>query len=177
MSTGRKLSTKDLVYIGVFAAMLAIGTSIKVPFGVGAMVHLGTAVIFIIGILYGGVYAGLSAAIGSALFDLIMGFSPYTLWSFVIKGMAGLIVGTIAKGFWPESGKNITSTKTWLLRAVAGCVVAASWTLGGYIIAWWQVTGALATAINNIPSSLMTSTAGFIVAMLITPKLRKSVRM
>ncbi|HMM22280.1 MAG TPA: ECF transporter S component [Selenomonadales bacterium] len=175
MFLGRKFTTKDLVYIGVFSAMLAIGTSLRVPFGVGAMVHLGTAVIFIIGILYGGVYAGLSAAIGSALFDLVMGFSPYTLWSFFIKGLAGLIVGTIAKGLWPEAGKAVR-TWTWLLRAVAGCLAAAAWTLGGYIVAWWQVTGSLAVALNNVPGSLMTSLAGFIAAMLLTPKLRGIVR-
>lgn len=164
-----KLTTKDIVYIGLFSAMCAAATYIKVPFGVGAMVHLGTGVIFLVAILYGGVYAGLSGAIGSAIFDLIMGFSPYTMWSFIIKGISGLIAGVISKGLWPESS---VSGKNWLLRSFSGCVLAALWTLGGYIIAWWQVTGALATAIANIPGSLMTSTMGLIVAFLLSPKIR-----
>ncbi|KYZ76020.1 hypothetical protein AXX12_06145 [Anaerosporomusa subterranea] len=168
MENKRQFNIRDIVTIGVLAAMCTIATSIKVPFGVGAMVHLGTGFVFTTGIVFGGLYAGLAAAIGSAFFDLLMGFSPYTLWSFVIKGIAGLIVGVIAKGFWPEAKPD-----RWLVRAVVGCTAAAAWTLGGYIVAWSQVTGSMAVALSNIPSSLMTSTAGFLVAMVLAPKLRK----
>lgn len=175
MKRQRKFQTKDLVFASMFAAMCVIATSIKVPFGVGAMVHLGTAFIFTIGIVFGGVYAGLAGAIGSAFYDILMGFSPYTLWSFVIKGMAGFIVGFVAKGLWPEAVITTSTafTQNKLFRATLGCILAATWTLGGYMIAWWQVTGSFATAVANIPSSLMTSTAGLIVALLLAPKLRK----
>ena len=173
MTEKRKLTTKDIVYIGVLAAMCAIATSLKIPFGVGAMVHLGTAFLFTVGICFGGVYAGLAGAIGSAFYDLLMGFSPYTPWSFFIKGTAGFIVGFVAKGVWPAPVTN--ETGSWAWRAGLGCILAASWTLGGYIVAWWQITGSLATALANIPSSLMTSGVGVVVAMILSPKLRKSV--
>lgn len=173
MNEKRSLAARDIVYVGLLAAMCAIATSFKIPFGVGAMVHLGTAFLFTIGICFGGVYAGLAGAIGSAFYDLLMGFSPYTAWSFVIKGIAGLIVGTVAKGVWPSP--VIGSGSGWAWRAMLGCVLAAAWTLGGYIVAWWQVTGSLATAFANIPSSLTTSGVGIIVAMLLSPKLRKLV--
>ena len=39
------------------------------------MVHLGTAFLYTIAIIFGGVYAGLAGAIGSAFFDMMMGFS------------------------------------------------------------------------------------------------------
>ncbi|WP_094604048.1 hypothetical protein SPSIL_044790 [Sporomusa silvacetica DSM 10669] len=172
MNEKRKLTTKDIVYSGVLAAMCAIATSLKIPFGVGAMVHLGTAFIFTVGICFGGVYAGLAGAIGSAFYDLLMGFSPYTAWSFIIKGTAGFIVGFVAKGVWPAPA---TSEGSWAWRALIGCVLAAAWTLGGYIVAWWQITGSLATAFANIPSSLMTSGVGVVVAMILSPKLRKTV--
>ncbi|MCE5284556.1 MAG: ECF transporter S component [Pelosinus sp.] len=168
----RRLSTKDIILIGMLAALCAIATTLKVPLPTGAMVHLGTAAIFIIGIAFGGVYAGISGAIGSAFFDLLMGFSPYTAWSFVIKGVAGLIVGIIAKGLWPEGGY---SGSGWLGKALFGCVLAAAWTLGGYILAWWQVLGSLAVALGNIPASLLTSGVGMIVALLLSPKIRQIV--
>jgi uncharacterized membrane protein len=177
MKTQRKLSTRDLVFNGIFAALCVIATTIKIPLPTGGMVHLGTACLFTIAILFGGVYAGLSGAIGSAFFDLMMGFSPYTLWSFVIKGGAGLIAGWIAKGLWPEQsfqGNSLTSS--WLLKAVLGCVLAAVWTLGGYFLAWWQVTGSLSIAIGNLPSSLLTSGVGMIVAMFLAAKLRKMLK-
>lgn len=168
MKENRKLTTRDMVFAGVLAAICTVATTIKIPLGVGAMVHLGTAAIFTTAIVFGGIYAGLAGAIGSALFDLIMGFSPYTLWSFFIKGGAGLIAGTIARGLWPAPPQN-----GWLLRALFGCVAAAAWTLGGYILAWWQVTGSLTVAIGNIPASLLTSGAGLVVALILSPKLRK----
>ncbi len=174
MNGKHKFSIKDMVYIGMLASMCVIATSMKIPLGTGSMVHLGTAFIFTSAIIFGGVYAGLSAAIGSALFDLIMGFSPYTLWSFIIKGGAGLIAGTVAKGFWPDS--KAMNAGHWSLRAVVGCILAAAWTLGGYIIAWWMVTGSLIIAFHNIPASLMTSGIGMIIALLLSPKLRNVLR-
>lgn len=166
----RVFTVRDMVFSGVLAAICAVATTIKVPLGVGAMVHLGTAAIYTTGILFGGVYAGLAGAIGSALFDLTMGFSPYTLWSFIIKGGAGFIVGFVAHGVWPKRVE-----KNWLLRAIGGCILAATWTLGGYILAWWQVTGSLTVAIGNIPASLLTSGAGLVIALIISPKMRKLV--
>ncbi|WP_418626547.1 ECF transporter S component [Anaerosinus sp.] len=166
----RVLKVNDIVKIGMLAAMCAIMTSIKVPFGADAMVHLGTACVFLIGILFGGIYAGFAAAIGSGFFDLLMGFSPYTLWSFFIKGIAGFLIGTIAHGLWPQK-----TFDGWLKKALLGMVIAAIWTLGGYILAWWYVTGSLTIAISYIPSSIMTSTAGFIVAVVVAPVLRKKI--
>jgi len=173
MNHKRNLNVRDIVVIGMLAAMCAMATAIKIPFGVGAMVHLGTAFLFTIAIIFGGVYAGLSGAIGSAFYDLIMGFSPYTLWSFVIKGIAGLIAGIVAKGLWPEAIPGTApDNNQGILRAVFGCILAGTWTLGGYILAWWQVTGSLAVAFSNSPGSILTSGVGFVVALLVAPKLR-----
>ena len=175
MSDKRRLTIKDTITIGVLAGMCAIATSLKLPLGVGAMVHLGTAFMFTVAIVQGGVYAGLSAAIGSAFFDLLMGFSPYTPWSFFIKGIAGLLAGTIAHGLWPQEHRQYAdANRRWLLRAVIGCLVAAAWTLGGYMVAWWQVTGSLTVAISNMPASLLTSGVGWPIALLLAPRLRKA---
>ena len=175
MSDKRRLTIKDTITIGVLAGMCAIATSLKLPLGVGAMVHLGTAFMFTVAIVQGGVYAGLSAAIGSAFFDLLMGFSPYTPWSFFIKGIAGLLAGIIAHGLWPQEHRQYSdANRRWLLRAVIGCLVAAAWTLGGYMVAWWQVTGSLTVAISNMPASLLTSGVGLPIALLLAPRLRKA---
>lgn len=177
MREKRNFTIKDTVMIGVLAGMCAIATSIKIPLGVGAMVHLGTAFMFTVAIVFGGIYAGLSAAIGSAFFDLLMGFSPYTPWSFFIKGIAGLLVGVIAHGLWPQTTPTGPGkTGHWLLRAIIGCLVAASWTLCGYIFAWWQVTGSLTVAFANIPASLLTSSVGMLVAIFLAPRLQKALR-
>lgn len=74
------LSVRDIVYIGVLSALCAIATSILIPLPNGGMVHLGSAALFTIGALFGGMYGALAGAIGSALFDLVMGHSAYTLF-------------------------------------------------------------------------------------------------
>ena len=178
MNNKRRLTVKDTITIGVLAGMCAIATSLKIPLGVGAMVHLGTAFMFTVAVIMGGVYAGLSAAIGSAFFDLLMGFSPYTPWSFFIKGIAGLLAGAIAHGLWPQESSSdlVGANRHWLLRAITGCLVAALWTLGGYLLAWWQVTGSLAVAFSNIPASLLTSGVGLLVALFLAPRLRKALK-
>lgn len=164
MNRTKMFSIKDIVTIGMLAALCTVGTSIKIPYGNGAMVHLGSAAIFTFAILFGGVRAGLAGAIGSAFFDLLMGFSPYTLWSFFIKGIAGIIIGSIAHS-GNSGGKSI-------VKNVLGCITGAVWTLAGYLVAWTFVIGKFEAALANSPSSLVTSTAGILVAIPLSAALR-----
>ena len=94
-----KLKTRDIVYIGFVAALCAVATTIRIEIPGGAMVHLGSAALFTSSILFGGLYGGLGAAIGSALFDLFGGHTQYIVFSFFIKGIAGLIVGGMSRLF------------------------------------------------------------------------------
>ncbi|MDU2064887.1 MAG: ECF transporter S component [Sporomusaceae bacterium] len=180
MKASRTMTTRDLIFIGILSALCVIATTIKIPLPTGGMVHLGSACLFTIAILFGGVYAGFAGAIGSAFFDLLLGFSPYTIWSFIIKGGAGFLAGWIARGVWPESSHNQFHNQqrpTSLWRALLGCIAAAIWTLGGYILAWWQVTGSLTIAFGNAPSSLITSGVGILAALLLAPKLKKALKL
>lgn len=160
--------TRYIVYVGMFSALCTVATFIKVPFGNGAMVHLGSAMIFTLAILFGGKYAGPAGAIGSAFFDLLLGFSPYTLWSFFIKGIAGFVAGSISH-YKKNNGENI------VLNIIA-LLAAAAWTLIGYIAAWTVVIGSYQAALANIPSSLMSSTMGIIVSLPLTIVLRKALK-
>lgn len=171
----RRFTTQDLVVIGLLAAACTVATYIKIPVGTGAFVHLGSAAIFASAILFGGVKGGFAGAIGSAFFDLLGGFSPYTIWSFVIKGVAGLIIGGLAHtpalkkmaksipgGEW---GKNILAT-----------FVGAAWTLGGYLVAWTIVIGSWEAAVGNIMASVLSSTVGMIVGIPLAMALKKPLR-
>lgn len=160
----RKLSSRDLVMIGLLAAICTISTTIKIPYGNGAMVHLGSAAIYTTALIFGRTYAGFAGAIGSAFFDILMGFSPYTLWSFVIKGIAGFIVGGVS-----HAGHAVGKK---LPQNVFAILCGAAWTLGGYIIAWSFVIGSFEAALLNIPSSLVSSGVGMAVALPLSYTLR-----
>lgn len=160
MKDGRKFETKDIAVIGMLAAMCVVMTMIHIPYGNGAMVHLGSAAIFIAAIYFGGYRAGIAGAIGTAFFDLLMGFSVYTIWSFFIKGITGFIVGSIAHSNRSE-GRSFA-------KNLFACLIGSLWTLVGYIVAWTVVIGDFRAALLNIPGSLMTSGVGIVVAMLFT---------
>ncbi|MGI6705832.1 MAG: ECF transporter S component [Clostridia bacterium] len=90
-------------------------------------------------------------------FDLLMAFSPYTVWSLVIKGIAGWITGVIAHGGGAK-GRHIG-------RNIVACLIGAAWTLLGYLAAWTVVIGSFEAAVVSIPSSLMTYGVGILVAV------------
>ncbi len=174
-------STKDIVIIGMLAAVCTVATYIKVPAGNGAMVHLGSAALFTSALLFGGTKAGLGGAIGSAMFDIIGGFSPYTLWSFIIKGLAGLLIGLIANSkFSRKLIAKLTEGKAqsiqlfieaaWYFAAV---LAGAVWTLVGYLGAWTVVIGSFEAAMGNAIFSILTSAAGIIVSIPLTLLLKK----
>lgn len=168
LKMSKRFSVRDIVIIGMLAGLCIIATSIKIPYGAGAMVHLGTAAIYTSAILFGGKKAGLAAGIGSALFDIIMGLMTYTIWSFFIKGIAGFIVGSIANS-GEANGKSV-------VRNAIACIAGALWTLAGYLVAWSVVQGGLNVAITNIPSSLISSSVGFVIALPLATLLKNALK-
>ena len=164
-----KLKTRDIVYIGFIAALCAVATTIRIEVPGGAMVHLGSAALFTTSILFG----GLGAAIGSALFDLFGGHTQYIVFSFFIKGIAGLIVGGLTAGYLPPS---ITKPTASFGRILVALIIGAIWTAFGYFLAWWFVLESAVVAASKIQYSLITSAAGIVVAIVLTPKLQTVVR-
>ena len=82
-------SFKKITLIALFASFTFVATSVKIDIplaGGNTMVHLGNALCIVSGILLGPILGGLSAGIGSFLFDL---FSPFFItsapFSFVFK--------------------------------------------------------------------------------------------
>lgn len=156
------LSVRDIVYIGVLSALCAIATSILIPLPNGAMVHLGSAALFTIAALFGGMYGALAGAIGSALFDLVMGHSAYTLFSIVIKGLAGLFVGLILVGMRPRPFYQLTYSLGKLILAL---IIGSVWTAFGYCIAWAYVLNSMTAATIRLPASFLTSGVGCVITL------------
>lgn len=162
-------NVKDIIYIGLLSALCIVFTTIKVPLPTGAMVHLGSAALFSIASVFGGFYAGLAGAIGSGIFDLIMGHSQYTVFSIVIKGLAGVIIGLLTVGWRPSVPVRSVST----LRLLFAMIVGAIWTATGYFVAWWVVLDSYIAAVTRLPASFLTSGIGILVSLLLIPLLRR----
>lgn len=112
---------RRLAFGGLLTAVIAALTAyvrISIP---GGYLNPGDAAIALAGVLMGP-FAAIPAALGSMLADL-MGFPQYALFTLVIKGIMGLVVG-----FGCREGR--LGVKSVLSMLLAGVVL-----VGGYFIA------------------------------------------
>jgi uncharacterized membrane protein len=153
----KKIGTREIVIVGLLTALNFVAFFIKIPYGNGAMVHMGTAVLFGISIAFGGFYGGIAGGLAPFLYDLMMGYTFYAPWSLVIKGVAGLVVGLLSR--------KKDGSKAPLWKIIIACIIGAAITLGGYFLSWVVMIGSVEAAILNIPSSLISSGVGMAVGI------------
>lgn len=155
----------DIALVGILSALVVIGTMLRIPLGKEASVHLGSAVIYIAALVFGGVPACLAGAMGSAAFDIMFGLGAYTPWSIVIKGTAGLVAGLLSPRLDGDGGRL---SKAHFLRQLIALLVSAVIIMGGYLLAWTVNLGSFASALGNLPATLLTSGLGILPAMLLS---------
>lgn len=120
-----KKGLRVIALCGIFAALVFIGTELKIPTAIGYM-NLGDGVILIASYFIGPA-AFFPAAIGSALGDLIAGYPVYIAPTFVIKGLMGLVAAVIMKKSHVKGFSGV------ILRIIAGAA-AELIMVGGYYI-------------------------------------------
>ena len=93
----KKSSTFKIVTAGLMAALCFVGYAFFPAISItGSKIHLGNAFVILGAYLLGGVYGGLSGAIGLTLADILMGYAASAPRTFISKFLIGLIVGLIA---------------------------------------------------------------------------------
>ena len=110
---------------GVFAALVFIGTQIRIPTAIG-YINLGDGVILIAPYFIGPA-AFFPGAIGSALSDLIAGYPMYIVPTFLIKGLMGLVAALIMT---KSHGKKAGGFVIRLIAAVAAELIMVA----GYFV-------------------------------------------
>lgn len=105
MESSRSISTssektKDLIITSLLISLVFVATffiNIRLPIAAnGGLVHLGSAMLFIIAILFGPKKGALAGAFGMALFDILSGWTLWAPFTFITRGLQGYIVGKIA---------------------------------------------------------------------------------
>ncbi len=112
-----KNKTIKLCLVGMMAALVFIGTSIKISIPMGAsntMLHLGNIFCLLAALLLGPLFGGLSAGIGSFLFDIMnplyISGAPFI---FVFKFLMAFVCASIAE-------KNFASTMRVMIGMICG---------------------------------------------------------
>ena len=144
------------VCLAVTAALVAVFTMfISFPTGIG-YVNLGDAVILFSAFLLGPM-AGIPAALGSALSDLLLGYAVYAGATLLIKGLMGFLCGMLLRRGGETWGRRI------LAFAAAECVMAA-----GYFVFEIFCYG-FAAALGSVPLNLLQGAAAIVCASALAP--------
>jgi uncharacterized membrane protein len=108
--TFNKTRTFELIVSAMCIALVFVATmmlNIKLPIAAnGGLVHLGTAMLLIVSILFGPKTGAIAGALGMGLFDLVSGWTLWAPITFISRGLQGYIAGKVAwsKGY---KGKHI----------------------------------------------------------------------
>ncbi len=156
------MSTKKLVYLGIFAALVLVSTwMIKIPIPTG-YIHLGDAMVYLSGALLGPIGA-LAAGLGSLLADIMAGYASYALPTFVIKSLDALMVAVIFKGL----AKKSDSGQVELVKLVGAMLVGGAVMVSGYFA--YELFVAPEYAFVNIPFNVIQASSGVVIAALVYP--------
>lgn len=155
--------TLKLAFGGMMAALVFVATYFfKLPVSITqGYIHLGDGFILLGASLLG--WASVpAAAIGSALADLLGGYTLYILPTFVIKGLvAAVAVGALRakRPYW----------LTVLLLAAAELLMVA-----GYFVTEWLLLGyGLAAAAGAVAPNLVQGLSGVALGAVLIPLLRR----
>lgn len=120
--SNKKATIYQLSFTAIMASLVFVSTyiNIQIPLpGTNVMIHLGNVLCILSAFILGPLLGGLSAGIGSFLFDvtnpLYIASSPFTL---VFKFLMAFICGKIAF----RNGKNAEDVKNNILAASAGLI-------------------------------------------------------
>lgn len=154
-----------IVLTSLFIALIYVSTTlIQIPVSfTGGYVNFGDGIILTSAFLLGPIYSALAAGIGSALADLLSGYTQYALGTFVIKTVMALCVTFIYKNL---------KTKTKLATAIASSVGEIIMILGYFVyesIFLCYGWGALPSIIGNIIQGI----TGIVSSVLIYHALQK----
>lgn len=106
---------RKIIFAGLMAALCYIGYAIFPPISVtGTKIHLGNAFVVLGALLLGGLYGGLSGAIGLSLADILSGYAVSAPRTFICKLVIGLVCGLIAHHLFHISENR---EKTYIVRA------------------------------------------------------------
>ncbi len=161
---GRQLALLQLVLAGIMAALVAVATFfVQIPNpATHGYINFGDIMIFVSALAFGPIVGGLAGSIGSSIADIAAGYAYFAPFTFVIKGIEGVIAGLI-------------SDRVNMRRDVLAVVLAGSEMILGYFLAEFfplQLGWAALTEVpGNISQIIVSAIIGIPIVLLIRKRL------
>ncbi len=155
--------TKKIVINGLMIALVCLATmTIQIPIsGTQGYVNVGDSVIFISSILFGPFTGMIAGGVGSALADILSGYTHWALFTLIIKGLEGYIVGvTILK-------------RHTIINMVSSTLLGSIVMVIGYFLAGILLNGGVLVSAGSIPANIVQGITSIVIAVPITCSLRK----
>ncbi len=167
--TKSRTNTFDLVITAILAALVFVATmfiNLKLPFGQGGLIHLGTSMLFISAILFGPKKGALAGAIGMGLFDIVGGWLIWAPTTIISRALQGFIVGKIA---WSKGNKGDN-----IGLNILGAVVSMPVMIAVYYIGQAIMFNSWIAPLASIPGDIIQNIVGLIIAIPVCVVLKKT---
>jgi uncharacterized membrane protein len=160
MEEGRKLTQSTafrVASLAILTAVTAVFTyMVRIPVApTRGYINLGDVAIYFSAFTFGPVTALVTGGLGTALADIISGYSQWAPISLVVHGLEGLVAGLIAGAV--AGSRSRWFNPYWLVGGAAGTVIM----VGGYLAGGSVMVGFQA-AVFELPLNVVQSVAGVV---------------
>ena len=145
MKAKNYFTTKRISFLATFVALVTVATmiiQIPSPGGQG-YINVGDTLIFVCAVFFDPLFAFVAGGLGSALADIFAGWVVYAPFTFVIKGIEGLLCALLISLLKKVKVKSVVSFAIAML-------VAGVWMSFGYFVADLVLYG-WGMAVANLP--------------------------
>lgn len=163
-----------IIYAAMSIAMVTVLTmTIKIPSLKGGYVNFGDTMIFVAAALFGRTTGFLAGGFGSALADVIGGYSAFVPGTFVIKGIEGLLCAMLVR----KDNEGKINRNSLIVSVIA----AAAWMVFGYFMYEYKIIGILfnhesgiGVALPNLPGNIVQGAVSAVAGALITMAVKRT---
>lgn len=142
---------QEMTRIGLGIAVVFCGTYFFIiPNQLGGYMNLGDGFILLFSSIVSPLGGFLIGGVGSAIADVVSGYGLYAPFTLVIKGLEGYLVATFIN----------KAPKKWIIYVLGSLIVIV-----GYFLVDWFLQGSFVVAITGIPTNIMQTLCGFVIAM------------
>lgn len=124
--------------------------------------------LFTSALLFGKKKGAVSGALGMGLFDLTSGWALWAPFTFVIRGLMGYIIGSIAYS------KN-RNGESLIVNAIA-IVIAGMWMIAGYYVTEIILYGNWVSPAASIPGNITQLVVGLIIGLPLSKILKRYIK-